>query len=527
MKYLNGTMATLAVTAALALTGCGSDSSDAAGAPSAPNTPGSVGVTQPGAQDFGLFRQILEDGGIPGPETLDDLGFFAEHKLDYPAATCGQDICMHGLLGVMGNMISGSTCTLIQIGLNSPLDPAEIVRPPLHLVIAVDVSGSMAGEPIEALREGLLQMIPHLEPTDRVSLVKYSDEAEVVFEAVPAAQSEILSGAFAGLALGGSTNLYDGLFTAFEIADAHQDPAWQNRVIFLSDGMATAGLTNPAKLTSLAEGYAKQGIGLTTIGVGTDFNVDVMRDLGEVGAGNFYFLEDPRAVREVFTDEVKTFLVPLALDARIDVEVGSGYEIRRAYGTNGWEGGAAGGAVEIPSLFFAGRTSSEEPIEEGRRGGGGAILLELVASQDLSGVQDPFEVGGLSLSWKHPVTGELHQEQALIQAPHAPDAPPQQGYFTDDTVEKGFVMLNLFAGFQIATELAADSDPRMARRTLEAMRPNVASWVAANPDPDITDDLRYVDLFIQNLLVAEASTSVQQPADPPEGVNPPDPWPYD
>ena len=525
MKYDNGIIAILTLAGALALPGC-SESSDS-GAPEAATTPGSVGVTQAGAQDFGLFRQILEDGGIPGPDTLDDLGFFAEHKLDYPEATCGQDICMHGLLGVMGNMISGSTCTLVQIGLNSPLDPETIVRPPLHLVIAVDVSGSMVGEPIESLREGLVQMIPHLEPTDRVSLVTYSDEAQVVFEAVPADQTQILADAFTGLALGGSTNLYDGLFTAFQIADAHQDPAWQNRVVFLSDGMATSGLLNPAKLTSLAEGYARQGIGLTTIGVGKDFNVDAMRDLGEVGAGNFYFLEDPRSVREVFTDEVKTFLVPLALDARIDVEVGGGYSIRRAYGTNGWEGGAAGGVVAIPSLFFAGRTSSEDPIDEGRRGGGGAILLELVANQDQSGIQDPLEVGGLALSWTHPVTGEVHEEQALIQAPHAPDAPPAQGYFTDDTVEKGFVMLNLFAGFQLATQLAADSDPRMARRTLEAMRPNVAGWLAQNPDPDITDDLRYVDLFIQNLLVAEASTKFQQPSDPPEVVNPPNPWPYD
>ena len=106
---------------ALALAACGS-SDDAAGessaAPADPG-PGATGISQGGAQDFGLFRQILEDGGIPAPDTLDDLGFFAEHKLDYPAPSCGGDVCMHGLLGVMGNMISGSSCTLIQIGMNS------------------------------------------------------------------------------------------------------------------------------------------------------------------------------------------------------------------------------------------------------------------------------------------------------------------------------------------------------------------------------------------------------------------------
>src|SRR5690606_25691819 len=72
-----------------------------------------VGVGQGGAQDFGQFRQILEDGGIPGPETLDDVGFFNEHQIELPPPDCGEDLCIHGLLGVMGNMISGSNCTIV------------------------------------------------------------------------------------------------------------------------------------------------------------------------------------------------------------------------------------------------------------------------------------------------------------------------------------------------------------------------------------------------------------------------------
>ena len=78
---------------------------------------------QGGAQDFGLFRQILLAGGIPGPETIDDLGFFAEHKIAMPAAECGQNVCIHGMLGVMGNMISGSNCTIVMLGMNTPIDP--------------------------------------------------------------------------------------------------------------------------------------------------------------------------------------------------------------------------------------------------------------------------------------------------------------------------------------------------------------------------------------------------------------------
>jgi Ca-activated chloride channel homolog len=508
--------------AALGAAGC-SSSEDAAGADyAAPQGPGgSVGVSQGGAQDFGLFRQILENGEIPAPSTLDDVGFFAEHKLDYPSATCGEDLCMHGLLGIMGNMITGAGCTLIQIGMNSPIDLSTLARPPLHLVLAVDTSGSMQGDPITYVKAGLVEMLGALQEGDRISLVRYSDRAEVVLEAADASDTAALEQAIASLAAVGSTNLYDGLFTAFALADRHFDPAVQNRVLFLSDGVATAGLTARDRLVSLAEGYAEKGIGLTSIGVGTEFDVEAMRSISQVGAGNFYFLEDPKAVKEVFTEEVKTFLVPLALDVDLDVEVGGGYVVRGAYGTRGWETGDGGGAVHIPSLFLAGRTSSEEPVGGGRRGGGGAIVVELVPKADLSGVADPYAVGRLDLTWRHPLTGEARSQTVEIAAPSTPDAPPGEGYFTGETVEKGFVMLNLFAGFRLAAELAEDADPHTARRTLEALRPNVASWLEANADPDIEDDLRYVDLFLQNLAQVAASS---QPRTAPEPVNP---WPAD
>lgn len=506
---------------ALALSGCADASMAGETTTGTDPGPGSTGISQAGAQDFGLFRQILDAGQIPGTDTLDDLGFFAEHKLDYPEATCGNDVCMHGLLGIMGNMITGSSCTLVQIGMNSPIDLSTLQRPALHLVLAVDTSGSMAGPSMDFVKQGLVAMIPSLQPTDKVSLVTYSSNAKVVLDYVDATDTATLENAFNSIFAAGSTNLYDGLFQAFGVADQHFQNSMQNRVIFLSDGVATAGIQDGAKLVSLATAYAKRGIGVTTIGVGKEFDVDVMRDLGEVGAGNFYFLEDPKAVVEVFTDEVDTFLVPVALDVKFDITVGGGYAVRGVYGTNGWQSAEGGGTISIPSLFLAGRTSASDPISEGRRGGGGAMLLEMVPKPGAISVPDPYAVGRLSLSYKDPATGMVEQQTTDIVAPNTPDAPPADGFFFNDTVEKGFVMLNIYAGFKLATQLAADSDPRTARRTLEALRMSVSTWLDTNPDFDIQDDLVYIDKFIANLKAVEALSVPYTPADPPN------PWPAD
>ena len=61
---------------------------------------GSVNVAQGGAQDFAQFRALVEAGKVPTPDTLDPVGFFAEHALDMPKADCGKDVCVHPFLAV-------------------------------------------------------------------------------------------------------------------------------------------------------------------------------------------------------------------------------------------------------------------------------------------------------------------------------------------------------------------------------------------------------------------------------------------
>lgn len=388
----------------------------------------------------------------------------------------------------------------------------------MDLVLAVDTSGSMRGEPIEYLRRGLIRMLDALEPGDRVALVTYNDAAQVVVADAEVVEDRArLEAAFEGLIARNATNIYDGLYTAYGLAEAQQTPGRQSRVILLSDGVATAGLESGDRLRALAEAYARLGIGLTTIGVGRDFDVSAMRALSEVGAGNFYFLEDPAAVEEVFAEEVATFLVPVALDVELTLQVGPSYIVRQAYGTHGWRGGLRAGEVAIPSLFLAGRQRAADPVEGGRRGGGGGILVELMPLNEAA-FEEPRLVGSLAMSYTDPSTGERREQVVRIENPNDPGVIPEGGYFTGYTVEKGFVMLNLLVGFQLAAELAYDADVGSAIGVLQALQAEVQQWLAGQPDPDIADDLRYVEMFLNNLARVQGQTPVNRP---------PEPWPVD
>jgi Ca-activated chloride channel family protein len=486
-------------------------------APGQDGSGGGVGVGQAGAQDFGLFRQILEDGEVPGPDTLDAMGFFAEHKFDYPEPTCDSEACLHGLLGMRGNMITGNQCTLLQLGMNTPLNVSELPRPPLDLALAIDVSGSMGGASIEAVRTGLHRMLDVLEEGDRISVVGYNQEARLLASALdPVTQRQSLELLIDALAAGGGTNIYDGLFLALSEVEAMQvsaEGARQSRAILLSDGVANEGITEAVRFSSLAEGYAKLGVGITAIGVGTDFDVSLMRAISDVGAGNFYFLEDPLAVEEVFAEEALTFLVPLALDVEISVDVTGDFLLRQAYGTRDWEASNESGKIRIPALFAAGRKSADDPIEGGRRGGGGAILVELMQKTDRN---DPDAVATLSMTYTDPLTGEPMVQTHTVENPLSDGSafPEADGFFTDDTVEKGFVTLNVFAAFDIATSMFADGDVATALGTLEAIIPEVEAWLVDHPDPDIEDDLIYLDLFVENLQAFATEPSTPQ-----------EPWP--
>jgi len=473
------------------------------------------GVGQGGAQDFGQFRAILEAGEIPGPETLDDVGFFNEHKIPLPAADCGDDVCLHGSLGVMGNMLSGANCTLVVLGMNTPLDPEALERPPLHLVLAIDTSGSMAGEPIEHVREGLRRLSSSLRPEDRVSLVGFGDRAEVLVE-VADGDSAKLQVEIAELDADGATNLYDGLRSALELAATHADPGWQNRVLLLSDGEATTGLLGNERLLELATDFSIEGIGLSTVGLGREFDPVLMRGLSERGGGAFYFLEDQAAVEEVFEEEAAALLLPIASEVTIDVDIAAGYELRALYGTKLASVGAHAAHLSIPSLHIAHRESVDD-VEGGRRGGGGVIVAEVLPEPGAE--PDGDRVGALTLRYRVPGTDEEVLQHAEITSPLAPGQTPAEGLFTGDGAQKAFVTLNLYMGFRLAAERAAIGDGGGALNLLYILQGSVSSWLAVTPDADIEDDLRYVVMFIDNLVAHGAAV-------PPNAV-PPEPWPQD
>ena len=507
--------------------GMANTGADAGGFSSSPT--GNTNVSLGGAQDFGYYRRLLTAGRIPETKDFDAAGFFAEHHTKLPPPMCGRRVCLQSMMAVMSNLSNGSSCTMLQLGLNSNLVADPNNRPPLNLSISVDVSGSMnTGGKIDFVRNGLEQLVDGMRDIDKLALITYSDSARLIY---PMAEVGLrraeLRTMIRALTANGGTALHDGLKLAFEEGLKNRDGARQNRVLLLSDGQPTVGITATDAILAMSKGYNSEGVGLTTVGVGTDFNPVLMRGLSQQADGNFYFLENAAAVNEVFGDELSYFTVPVVFDLKLELAAGSHYNFGRAYGSSFWKDNALlGGRIEVPSVFLAHRKShADQTPQGGRRGGGSALLVELMPKRSMddgSGLEMA-DVATVNVSFRDPTTNQIVTDQVVVNYPHAPWTTPERGFFQSSDVaivQKSFVMMNIYTAIEDASRNFYVGDRRMILANLKRLREAVVDYNEEIADQDIVADIALLDELMRVLR----ANGVIDPAEIPPRPNP---WPAD
>ena len=440
----------LAVVVAIAGCGAGGDAGDPNSNPQPGADAGAGGVGFGGAQDIGEFRAILNRGEIPGPSTLDANGFFNEHYNAPPQLTCSGTLCLSPGLSVGKDWLTGGYQAALQLSVNTNVDPAQYQRLPLNLVVVVDHSGSMsADQRLEKVKAGLHTLIDNVLPEDRIALISFDDVVTIDQPFQATLDRAQLHQKVDALQPRGGTNIHDGLKAGFAMLGESPPSEKQNRIIFLSDGLATVGNTSQTAIIQMATQHIARGIGLTTVGVGNDFDVLLMRGLAERGAGNFYYIEDAAAATEVFTEELKYFLSPLALDIEISARTdASRWEMRSVVGSTLWSAGPAVGTMNVPAVFLASRTTQDpNPTTGGRRGGGSMIFIQLLPHTNVTG-----KVADLTLSYRAPDSAERITQTLTLDYGRDPQEALDEPYLSYPEMGERYAMYNMVLGFRLATE---------------------------------------------------------------------------
>lgn len=215
-----------------------------------------------------------------------------------------------------------------------PAAPLASVRPPLALALVLDTSGSMR-EPshgaaggvgqskldraIEAT--GALLSNPRLVGSDLISIIQFDDVARVISPLSPLGNGDEARAALEHLkGYSGGTQVAKGLLAArAELGRILQGGVAQ-RVLLLTDGQAF----DPQACREAAAGLAQAEVPLVSIGIGDDYNEELLRDLAEIGRGRPYHLSQIEQLDEVFQAEVQTSVREVVTGLRAEVQVVSG-----------------------------------------------------------------------------------------------------------------------------------------------------------------------------------------------------------
>jgi Ca-activated chloride channel homolog len=169
--------------------------------------------------------------------------------------------------------------------------------------------------------------VQQLSDYDRISVTIYDDQVEVIIPSQQATDKQNIINRINGINPRNMTALYDGWLEGATQVSKYLQPEHLNRVILLSDGLANVGETNPDVIGNDVNGLSKRGVSTTTMGIGNDFNEDLMQGIALSGDGNYYFIQNPDQLPSIFNAELQGIMATIGQKVSLGINSFSPVEL--------------------------------------------------------------------------------------------------------------------------------------------------------------------------------------------------------
>ena len=192
------------------------------------------------------------------------------------------------------------------------LDALNNSRPELNLSLVLDRSGSMAGVKMIKARNAAMYCVDQMLPTDRLSVVAFDDHIDVLFPSEPVTNKSSMKNLISRVEARNSTALHEawvrgGLTVSEQLIDKGV-----NRVVLITDGLANVGITSTDEIVSQAMGLNQRGVSTSTIGIGDDFNEDLLLQMAQSAGGNAWHVVEPNDMQRIFEVELQGLISQFA-----------------------------------------------------------------------------------------------------------------------------------------------------------------------------------------------------------------------
>lgn len=416
-------------------------------------------VTQGGAKDVNYLRGEVEHSRIPHPETFTAEGLISEHSVVIESSKpCAQVFCLIAESTDANLIAQPEARYLIGLGFATNVQSEGWRRKPLNLVAVVDKSGSMSGWPLALVRTSLFEVVNHLRDGDRLSIVLYGDDARVHLEPIDIDPENrvVARGRIMEIESSGSTAMEAGLQLGYEVArQSSKQFEGVTRMMLFTDERPNVGNTHEQGFMSMARTMSREGIGLTTIGVGAQFDAQLATAVGSVRGGNLFFMRDQNDVEQVFGEEFDYMVSELAHDLTISITPQPGYTISGVYGVPdnllGWQNERTV-KIKLPTVFLSSK--------------GGALFVALAKSHedaDLPArpIADGTPLASLQLQYVPP-------NSAIVEADRIDAFPPPAKH--SDAMKLGHALIDEFTVLRRATTAHyIENDQELAYQLVHAL----------------------------------------------------------
>lgn len=277
-------------------------------------------------------------------------------------------------------------------------------RRPLNLALVIDRSASMAKDQKFAYAmEAAGLVVENLSNRDVISVITFNQTATVLAPAGRAVNKEFLRYRFGQFGPSGYTNLSAALLEAFAQIDSKSADGQLKRVIALTDGQANRGITDPEKLRNLVAAAHARGIGLSTLGCGTEFDEEILTSLAEGGGGRYTYISSSEQIPGAIAAELDGLIDVVAQNTKLEIRVTSGGRITRVYGR----------LIDQPMSSYLVALGDIRESEQS------VFLMEIAPSTFQAGATVGIDV---TLTLDNPATGIREQHVIHEQAAYSNDA---------------------------------------------------------------------------------------------------------
>jgi len=214
--------------------------------------------------------------------------------------------------------------TFLKVGLTVFKLKSSKNRPAVNVALVLDKSGSMSGKKMQEAKAAAVAAVERLGKNDIVSVVAYDSTVRVIVPATKLSDKKSVIDKINRIGAGGSTALFAGVSKGAEETRKFFDKGRVNRIILLSDGLANVGPKSPSELGRLGASLMKDGISVSTMGLGLDYNEDLMSKLAQKSGGNHAFIEGAEDLVRIFNYEFNSVLSVVAQEVAIEIHVSKG-----------------------------------------------------------------------------------------------------------------------------------------------------------------------------------------------------------